>query len=430
MLRKLLSDKSGNFGVMTALMLVPLIGVAGLAIDVTEAFSAKQQLQGAADAAALGAVAESSIGVAKSMAMTENGSIDDAVSDAERIFEAQLYAATGYEVRDANAEVLREDNRLKAVFTYSAVVPTTLLKVIGKNTMIVTGQATAVFQTEAFRDFYLLLDNTPSMGVGATPADIDKMVANTPDNCAFACHIVQDGIDDPNSYYNLAKSLGVTIRINVVAQATAALMDTAVKVRSSPNQYRMAVYTFGEKAEDTKLLEVAALTDNLATAKSKASLIDLMSIPYQNYNDDQQTDFDLALKNIGEQMGTPGTGLSAASPEKIVFFVSDGVGDSKKPYGCTKELNGTRCQEPIDTKACTALKEKGYKIAVLYTTYLPLPTDSWWKRWIKPFQDEIGVKMQECASPGYFFEVSPSQGITEAMNTLFLKIVSMPRLAS
>lgn len=129
-------------------------------------------------------------------------------------------------------------------------------------------------------------------------------------------------------------------------------------------------------------------------------------------------------------MGSPGTGLSAASPEKIVFFVSNGVGDSKKPNVCTKMLTGSRCQEPIDIKACTALKQKGYKIAVLYTTYLPLPTNSWYNSWIKPFQSEISTKMAECATSGYFFEVSPSQGISEAMNALFLKIVSSPRLTS
>ncbi|MGK9055409.1 TadE/TadG family type IV pilus assembly protein [Neorhizobium petrolearium] len=430
MLLKFLNDRSGNFGIMSAIVLVPLIGVAGLAIDVTDALSVRNRLQGAADAAALAAVAESSIGAAEAMKMTDNGEIAPAIEDAEKVFNAQLAAATGYSLKSSKASVVRRDNQLKAVFTYSATVPTTLLRVLGKQEMTVAGQATAVFQTETFRDFYLLLDNTPSMGVGATTADIDKMVANTPNACAFACHIVKDEVEDKNSYYNLAKKLGVTIRINVVAKATAALMDTAVKVRKSANQFRMAVYTFGKKAEDTRLLEVSSLTDNLAVAKSNASLIDLMSIPYQNYDDDQQTDFDRALKAIGEKMGAPGTGLSAASPEKIVFFVSDGVGDSAKPYGCTKELKGTRCQEPIDVRACKALKDKGYKIAVLYTTYLPLPTDSWWKRWIRPFQDEIGPRMQECATPGYFFEVSPSQGITEAMNTLFLKIVSMPRLAS
>lgn len=67
------------------------------------------------------------------------------------------------------------------------------MRVLGKQEITVAGQASAVFQTQTFRDFYLLLDNTPSMGVGATTADINKMVDNTSDKCAFACHIVNNG---------------------------------------------------------------------------------------------------------------------------------------------------------------------------------------------------------------------------------------------
>jgi hypothetical protein len=36
--------------------------------------------------------------------------------------------------------------------------------------------------------------------------------------------------------------------------------------------------------------------------------------------------------------------------------------------------------------------------------------------------------MQACASPGLYFEVSPSQGIAEAMQMLFQKAVGHPRL--
>jgi hypothetical protein len=76
------------------------------------------------------------------------------------------------------------------------------------------------------------------------------------------------------------------------------------------------------------------------------------------------------------------------------------------------------------------LKERGIKVAVLYTTYLPLPSNGWYNNWIKPFQNEIGVKMKECASPGLFFEVSPSEGISEAMDALFMKTISVLRLVS
>lgn len=87
-------------------------------------------------------------------------------------------------------------------------------------------------------------------------------------------------------------------------------------------------------------------------------------------------------------------------------------------------------QEPIDIRLCNALKAENYKIAVLYTTYLPLPTNGWYNTWIAPFQNEIPTKMQACASDGLYFEVTPTQGIEEAMSALFMKIVTQPRITS
>lgn len=428
MTRDFLHDRRGNFGMMTALLMVPLIGVAGLALDISDALMARTALQGSADAAALAAVAQSSAGVSQAITQASDGQVANGMADARKVFMGQVANSTDYKLLSADVDVVKTGNQLKAVFSYKAEVRTTLSRILGQDKVIVSGVAEAMFQTETFRDFYLLLDNTPSMGVGATSADVNKMVANTSDKCAFACHIVKDGVEDKNSYYNLAKRLGVTIRIDVVASATSALMETAKSKRKSSNQYRMAVYTFGEKAEDTKLLEVSSLTSDLDSVKSKASKIGLMSIPYQGYDNDQQTDFDRAFSNVGKLMGTAGTGTSASNPEKVVFFVSDGVGDAEKPTSCTKKLNGGRCQEPIDITQCTALKAKGYRIAVLYTTYLPLPTNDWYNTWIKPFQSEIPTRMEACASPGLYFEVSPSQGISEAMSAMFLKIVTTPRL--
>ena len=425
---RFLKDRSGNFGILVALMLVPVIGAAGLALDYTNALSIKGRVQGAADAAALAAVAESSAGVKEAMAMSGDGEIVLGVAEALKFFKAQHENVSDFTVDEVSASVVKKNGRLYSIVNYKVTVPTTLSKVLGQNLIEIAGQATVEYQTEIYRDFYLLLDNTPSMGVGATPSDVATMVANTSDKCAFACHIVDKGKEDKNSYYNLAKKLGVTTRINVVAQATASLMDTAIESRKSSNQYHMAVYTFGEKAEDTKLLEVVQSTTDLSKAKKEAAKVELMSIPYQGYDNDQQTDFDRAFTQIGDKMGAAGSGLTASSPEKILFFVSDGVGDSYKPTDCTKKLTGGRCQEPIDVKYCTALKDKGYKIAVLYTTYLPLPTNGWYNSWIKPFQNDIPQKMKACASPDLFFEVSPSEGISDAMTTLFKKIVNTPLL--
>src|SRR6188472_3791041 len=123
------------------------------------------------------------------------------------------------------------------------------------------------------------MDNSPSMGVGATPADVTMMVNNTPDKCAFACH----DLSNSNNYYNLAKSLGVTARIDVLRTATQQLMDTATTTRAYSNQFRMAIYTFGAAADKAGLTRIQSLTSNLTTAKTSAAAIDLMTVPYQNY---------------------------------------------------------------------------------------------------------------------------------------------------
>jgi hypothetical protein len=193
----------------------------------------------------------------------------------------------------------------------------------------------------------------------------------------------------------------------------------------------VAIYTFGSSGNNPNLTQITPLTDDLQKAQEKAARIDLMTTPHQGFNNDQMTSLDNALTNVGKKIGPPGPGMNSTAPQKWVFLVSDGVGDSAKPATeCTEKTTGGRCQEPIDIRYCEKLKERGIKIAVLYTTYLPLPDNDWYNDWIKPFQSDIGPRMQACATPGYYFEVSPTEGISAAMDKLFRKIVLTPRITS
>jgi hypothetical protein len=282
------------------------------------------------------------------------------------------------------------------------------------------------------------------MGVGATPSDVSKMVSNTPDQCAFACHQMDQ---TPNDYYGLAKKLGVAMRIDVVRQATQQLMDTAADTAIVPKQFRMAIYTFGKSAAAYGLTKIDSLSADLDEAKKKAADVDLMTVPYQNYKSDTLTDFGV-LKEINDEIGTPGDGVTAQSPQKYVFFVSDGVADrAVGSPGCSRPttqgqdpqtgVKFTRCMEPMLASYCDALKKRGIKVAVLYTTYLALPTNGWYMSWIDPFNDgpygpspnsQIAKNMEACASPGFYFEVSPTQGIAEAMTALFQKAIQQARL--
>ncbi|AYD01105.1 membrane protein [Neorhizobium sp. NCHU2750] len=436
-----MADESANFGMLTAIVMVPLIGAAGLAIDFGRALELKTELAAAADAAAVGAVAEKSTAVTQAMA-AGNGtvSLDDA--EARKLFFGQVSANSIDAPVNVAIQLQKVNNIITSRVTYTATLPTTFMQVLGKTEITVSNVATAQYQTPSFLDFYMLLDNTPSMGVGATPDDIKKLVAATvkgtdgkgkDGSCAFACHIVSTtGVVDYNSYYYLAKSIGATIRIDVVADAVSALMKTATDSQLVSGQFRMAAYTFGKTALDAQLYTVANPTTDFASVSKATEAIELMSIPSHDYPNNQ-TNYDDALQKINSKITSTGGGTSVSDRQAIVFLVADGVGDAARS-SCQKKLDNTssgpRCMEPINTQYCDTLKARGIKIAVLYTTYVPLTDNSFYNTWIKPFQSEIPTKMQACATEGYYFEVSPTEGIADAMKALFRKIVATPRITS
>jgi Flp pilus assembly protein TadG len=421
------SDKRGNFGMTLALLTAPLCLAIGSSIDYGMALSLQTQLQQAADSAAVGSLAEQSVGVLSALQNGTSGQVVVAEGDARRLFLANLDPKYKTYISDVAVDIVRENNEFVSKVTYKAAFPTSFMMMFGINSVQVSGTAQGTFTPALYIDFYMMLDNSPSMGLGATTADIQKLEANTPDTCAFACHIEGSTSD----YYSLAKSLNVTTRIQVVSQATKQMLATAESTRRYSDQYRAAVYSMGAKATNVALTSIASMSSNLTSVGNLAAKIDLMSIPYQGYDNDQQTDFDKMLQGLKTDMGSGGTGINSSDRQKVLFLVTDGVNDSYKPSGCKKKTQGAgRCQSPVDTDVCTKIKDKNVRIAILYTTYLDIDNNGWYRTWIKPFRSEIGTQLEACATPGLYFEVSPSQGISEAMNALFMKVVKMPRLSS
>ncbi|MGH7085241.1 MAG: pilus assembly protein TadG-related protein, partial [Acetobacteraceae bacterium] len=132
-----------------------------------------------------------------------------------------------------------------------------------------------------------------------------------------------------------------------------------------------------------------------------------------NDNDDEDTDYDAAMNGINAIMPNPGSGttLPGDTPQEVLFFVTDGVED--------EDVNGGRQMSVINTDLCSAIKNRGIRIAVLYTEYLPLPTNSFYNSNIAPFQSTIGPTLEACASPGLYFEVKTGGDISAAMAALF-----------
>src|SRR5208282_4985961 len=308
---------------------------------------------------------------------------------------------------------------------------------LGIPTTTISGQSTAQAGLSVNINFYLLLDNSPSMNIAATTAGINTMVANTSaqGGCAFACHEsnpAADNLGNPNGEdnYTLAQKLGVVTRMENLATATQSLMSTASSTEG-PNstQYQMAIYTFNNSSLST----IQALTSNLANAQAAAANINVLEVYDNNWltktnnNNDTDTDFETAMSAINGIMANPGLGTPNSTPQEVLFIVSDGV-DDEVASTCSQSLDGNRCQAPFNTAWCTTIKNRGIQIAVLYTDYLPLPTNSWYNDWIAPFQNQIEPNMASCASPGMFFSVTTDGDITAAMQTLFQQAVAAARL--
>ncbi|MCO5072731.1 MAG: Tad domain-containing protein [Rhizobiaceae bacterium] len=425
-LKSLINDRRGNFAVIAGILMVPVITGIGLAVDYGRASHAKSTLFGAADAAAAGAVSQSSPTYRNGGTFSGSWTKSQAEADAMALFNANIVNNVGFKLEEAHATISQTGRRIVAKVHYTATVPMTFMRVFGKSEVPINGEATAVVDTAPYVDFYLLLDNSPSMGLGATTADIANLEAKTPDKCAFACHTTQQ---PSNNYYEIAKKHGIMMRIDLVRIAAQNLFDKAKEIGVHNEQFRMGTYTFGASAENLRLEEVAQMSADLDKGKKAVGAVDLMTIPSQGYDNDQQTPFDKIFSEMTTKVGTQGDGSGPGSREKIVFFVSDGVADHKKGP-CTGIKRASRCHEPIDPKICRTLKERNIKVAVLYTTYQRVPRNGYYMANVDPYQPDIGDKMRECASGGLYFEVSPSQGIVEAMETLFLKVLGNPRITS
>lgn len=423
--------RRGNVAVLTALMLVPISVALGVSYDFTMAQTRKDEISGMADAAALAAVTPAM------MLQTS----DQSKSAAQTLFNQQIAAMQGISYVPAGITVTAADTTTattvtrKVTVNFSGVSNNSFASLIGMSgfPIAITSQATSSNTPNV--DFYLLLDTSPSMEIAATTDGINTMVANTTTQggCAFGCHEsnpAADNLGNPKGEdnYALARALGVTLRIDLVNQAVQNLMTVAQNTENGNGAtYRTAIYTM-----DVGVNTLQTLTSDLSTAQASAANIAALEVydnnclTKTNCNSDVDTAIDTALSTLDSDMPAPGSGTKNPNdtPQEILFIVSDGLNDTV--------VKGTRTYAPVNTinsDACTAIKNRGIRIAFLYTTYNPLPTNSWYNTYVSPVQPDIATAAQNCASPGLFFQVNTDGDISTALATLFQKAIETARLS-
>jgi len=191
LLLRLKADKKGGVLMIMGFAIIPLTFAVGFGIDYARAMSLQTQLDAAADAAALAAVAPSMILQSNTASTTA----------AYAMFDAQKNLLSGYRDLQRTATVLDGTSGSsgalgylrKATVTYTAQSINVFGGILGAPTLTVKGTSSASAAQPPNVDFYLAMDNSPSMLLPATSDGVNKIIAATstterPTGCAFACH--------------------------------------------------------------------------------------------------------------------------------------------------------------------------------------------------------------------------------------------------
>jgi Flp pilus assembly protein TadG len=442
-------DRKANVAVIFAIMMVPTIYLLGMAMDYTNAQRRQSQLDAAADAAAISAVTPTMMSQSTTVAQTTATNIFNATANA-LTNSGYLPSSPNLTITVGNVGLVRT-----AQVTYTANSTNNFPSLLGASAWPIQGTATASASGAPNINFYLLLDDSPSMGIGATSTDISNLITDTANqpsgsaSCGFACHETHPNLDSganssTKDNLSIARANNITLRIDLVADATSSLMSTAQSTEAQQNNtYKAAIYTF-DYGFNTIYAPSGLPSADLSTAASQASSnIAILEVDHQNCvisgscSTDYGTNIEGALTSVNGLMPAPGGGTNQTgdTPQEVIFLVSDGVDDmlvsSSSSCSGTPIANGStyRCQQPINTSECTTIKNRGIRIAILYTEYLQLPTNSWYNTYIAPFNNpsssagQIAQNLQSCASPGLFYDVQSGGDITAALTALFLKVV-------
>ncbi|WP_242123022.1 pilus assembly protein TadG-related protein [Sphingobium sp. Sx8-8] len=189
---RLKADQEGNVLMIMGFAVIPLTFAVGFGVDYARAMSLQTQLNAAADAAALAAVTPA-------MILQSNSA---STSAATKMFNSQAALLTGYQNLQMTPTVTDSTSSSSsgalgylrtATISYTVKSINLFGKILGLSTLTVSGTATASAAQPPNVDFYLAMDNSPSMLLPATSDGVAKIIAATkttqlPNGCAFACH--------------------------------------------------------------------------------------------------------------------------------------------------------------------------------------------------------------------------------------------------
>ena len=393
-LQDFVADRSGAIGVIAVGAIPVLTLLVGAAIDYARVEDVRARLQKTADAAVL------------ATAQAQVLDYDDAEERGDALVDANMELTAGVEIVTRD---IQSKGAGHATARLVARVDTFFLTLVGISTLDVEVFAEAKFDTSSDIQITVLLDNSGSMLIGASPADIAGFESLF--GCAFACHMPLAGGWGPT--YEQAKSSGYETRLQVARDAVLRafeIVDQSEYAQGADAYFDIYTFAYG-------LDHVVSGTAAELNGSGGSAVASIEPAPYVDTPDAfAATDYDAAFTI---QSDVVAKAEQETDRQHFLLFVTDGVGDHARP---------NRVIEPFDPSLCDAIKAAGVRIGVIYTTYFDIPNESFWVDNVKPFSDEIGPNLSECASPGWYFEAEYADDVDAAFSELLKLVLPRPQL--
>jgi hypothetical protein len=516
LVRALVRTRDANVTLIASIALVPTLFGLGFCIDYARAEMLQSRINAVADAAALTGT--------DMLYIQQTSSIAQAA--ATQIFTSQVTDYNDFTYNPSTQLVVTVNNQGalnlgRTVYVGWAGQSTNMFSgILGAATLSISGSSTAYATQAPNMNFFLVMDQSPSMLLPTTSTGISSVKGATADSCAFACHqkfpgtnYVKDvngkgvfidqnfyttGNQNAGVYYlidssnNIYNSAGTKLGTSVSTTSSSSVTTLTYNVTTTTNGHTTttvntvygfyadgywlthnytSVYPSGSSIDLRVSDETAAAQALIPYAQTQATANNVTyqlqffsydwthpsasspvtqwnsmtnvasltssSVPSLDSNVDwwqqnSQYSATYALNDIASEtknmltsmnalMPTPGSGTSSSSPQEVLLLITDGVSDENIGGSRTnREFNAT------DLAACTAIKNRGIKIAILYTTYDPatLVGDSWSQSNVAPYLPNVLPALQSCASPAnngspLVYAVQTNQSISTALQTLF-----------
>jgi len=525
-MRDLARDASANVLMLTGGGIMMLMLAIGFGVDYARAVQTRTELNAAADAAAL---------VTVDPAMF-NQPEATAIASAKALFNARVAGLPGVTITNLDVTATTTTSSVAsasrtATVTWTATISTMFASIIGKDTFTIGGQAVSNAAQPPNINFYVMLDNSPSMLLPTTSAGITALQTVSAHNCAFSCHInsiVYGPIKDSagnviilaNTYYNSGVNqdagvyrynsstakvydanntlLGSNASVNATSGSSAYTTLTykntsnaTVTVNTYPADPFWLAQNYGKaygspaKIEMRIDAELAAAQDLIDTAKLTSSQLSsgsttvtyqmqFFSLNYEAYqltpsltnvnainpsilvpSNGTITPFMLAngyhpnnsnptvapgvntnnshtapyaaLGQMNTLLPDPGTGAPNSSPQEVLIIVTDGYQDEM--------IGGSQIRQAWNASTlarCTAIKNRGIRIAILYTVYDPNTILPLYPSYAAKIPD-ISPALKSCASTtsggaSLMYTVAADQDISAALSNLFAMTVQTAHL--